>query len=102
MTLSSQRAIEPDENGWLDISTAPKDGTYVLLAVPHYESGWNIGEAYFDQQSRDGGDWWWAGTSDGDYWSSPLSESNHHPPSHWQPLPLPPVASTNPEHGGGT
>ncbi|WP_147377445.1 hypothetical protein [Mesorhizobium jarvisii] len=91
---------ETDANGWLDISTAPKDGTRVILAVPHYESGWNIGEAYFDASNPEDGDWWWAGSSAGDYWASPLRECNHHPPSHWQPLPNPPVP--NPPSEGET
>ena len=76
---------------WRKIETAPKDGTHVILAVPHYESGWNIGEAYYDpEHPNDGGDWWWAGTSDEDYFASSLIECNHNRPTHWQPLPEPP------------
>ncbi|TXH44453.1 MAG: DUF551 domain-containing protein [Desulfurellales bacterium] len=54
---------------WKDISTAPKDGTHVLLWVE--DGGWYVGG--------------WNGKSwdDGNYFDSLAA-------THWQPLPPPP------------
>lgn len=63
------------EAGWLDIATAPRDGTVVIVyrpnAVPH---------------NLVGADWV---TKSGEWWDSRTNEQ----PSHWQPLPKPPRAS---------
>lgn len=77
---------------WQPIETAPKDSTPVIVAVPTQDnSDFIVGEAYFDPENYDDGDWWWAGTSVGDYYDNPISETNYHGPSYWMPLPLPPA-----------
>lgn len=76
---------------WQPISTAPKDGTPVIVAVPTKDlDGFHVGEAYYDPENYEGGDWWWAGTGYGDYHGGPISDINFHQPSHWMPLPAPP------------
>lgn len=78
---------------WEPIETAPKDRTPVIVAVPTKERDDHIvGEAYFDPE-HDDGDWWWAGTGYGDYHGGPISEINHHMPTHWHPLPAPPITT---------
>lgn len=74
---------------WLPIDTAPKDGTNVILAVMGGPNGPAIGEARW--WDNDGGDWWWAGNSPGDYHGGPVSEINFGMPTHWMPMPEPPA-----------
>ncbi|WP_113132719.1 hypothetical protein [Rhizobiales bacterium] len=82
---------------WQLIKTAPKDKTSVIVAVPTKDfDGYIVGEAYFDRENYEGGDWWWANTSHGDYHGGPVSEINHHGPSHWKALPAPPAAGDKP------
>lgn len=66
-------------NGWQDISTAPKDGTEILVYCPHgfYVVQW--------------------GTADIDWWA--VDDNKHGPfplrgaaPTHWMPLPPAPSA----------
>jgi hypothetical protein len=79
---------------WQPIETAPKDGTAIILAVPtEHRDGFIVGEGYFAPENLEGGDWWWAGVYHSDYYGGPISEMNHWPPSHWQPLPEPPQVS---------
>ncbi len=84
-------------DGWShDMDAAPKDKTPVIIAVPHKDNdGYIVGEAYFDPEHYGDGDWWWAGTSHGDYHSGPISEINYHWPSAWRPLPSPPTIRSN-------
>lgn len=78
--------------GWLPIATAPLDKTRVIIAVPTKEKDdWFVGEAYFDPDNYEGGDWWWAGTGHGDYNAGPISDCNHHAPEYWQPMPAAPA-----------
>lgn len=56
---------------WLPIETAPKDGTRILCAHPHF----GVRAMHFEQ-----GEWWLSG----------CSCSDDGPPTHWQPLPEPP------------
>lgn len=83
---------ERERHGWQSIETAPKDKTPIIIAVPTKDQDdFIVGEAYFDPgMSSDDGDWWWAGTSYGDYHAGPVSELNHHAPTLWQHLPSPP------------
>lgn len=76
-----------DENGWLPIETAPKDGAAVLLfgrVSDHPE-----GLVSFNGDSRITGYWdamdqaWCASAST---WVGPFINA-----SHWQPLPNPPA-----------
>lgn len=72
---------------WQDISTAPKDGTAVLLCI----DGDVIGEAYwysYTDREQDQG-WWWANTGPGDYHADRISIVGPHP-AFWMPLPAPP------------
>lgn len=89
-----------------DLSAAPKGSENpVLVTVPAYAVGHApfVGEAYFYESdgSRDGDEgWWWAGTSPGDYYASPIRETNAEPIA-WRHLPEPARAlSTHPKHGG--
>jgi len=82
-----------DCEGWRDIESAPKDGTDILLYCPPPpgtyisgqlpDSGYTLVEigAFID------GRWEFRGLYD---------EEFLFPPTHWRPLPLPPLAS-----GGG-
>ncbi|PSJ60804.1 hypothetical protein [Pseudaminobacter soli (ex Li et al. 2025)] len=84
----------PVQAGWQPIETAPKDKTSVIIAVPTKDmDDYIIGEAYFDPENYAGGDWWWAGTSHGDYHTDPVREANYHLPSFWQSLPAAPLSS---------
>ncbi len=77
---------------WQLIETAPKDKSAVIVAVPTKDrDGFIVGEAYFDPETNSDGDWWWAGTDWSDYHGGPMSEINHHLPTHWMPLPPPPA-----------
>lgn len=81
---------EPGRDDWCyDMDLAPRDRTRVLLSLPssfpHYPP--HVGECYFNPDA-DGGTWWWSGTDAGDYYSTPLSETNA-PPEAWRHLPPP-------------
>lgn len=75
----ARKAIEAEMRGeWRDISTAPKDGTNILVwwplqmhcpVVAHWADKWSNGLG-----------WKFTG------WGEPLETA----PTHWQPLPLPP------------
>lgn len=80
---------KPDENGWLPIETAPKDGAelsprfgpIILLATP--DDSWAIG--YRDEEGH--------GPAREPGW---ICIQSHRPLytqgwTHWQPLPKPPV-----------
>lgn len=73
------------ENPWLDIETAPKDGTPIILAVWSYSPPeYIVGEGCW----RDRG-WWWANQSESDYYADPIEEMTGRV-KYWQPLPPPP------------
>lgn len=90
-----------------DMDTAPKGaGNPVLVSVPAFAEGHApfVGEAYYhegnDQNDSDEG-WWWAGTSPGDYYASPIREVNAEPIA-WRHLPAPAALAQQPKgHGGG-
>jgi hypothetical protein len=100
--LAETRKKALEEGGWQDIETAPRDGTPVIIAVPTKDQDdFHVGEAYFDPEHYDNGDWWWAGTSYGEYHAGPVSEINWHAPTHWQPLPKAPSRLLNKEDRNG-
>lgn len=69
----------PDPGGWRGIESAPKDGTAVLTFGCLHEDGLFMGERAGVQLSRFGEHGWFSGE-----WGS-------HKPTHWRPLPDPPV-----------
>ena len=69
--------------GWQDISTAPKDGTGVNIYIPANRPERRVLSGYL----ADNGEWWIMPGS--------LVVGK---PSHWRPLPTPPVS----RHGGDT
>lgn len=86
----------PDENGWMPIETAPRDGTAVWIAHPEgvgigycepanmlwsFEDRWCV-KAFVRPYDREEGE---TRPDDiaGTYWRVD--------PTHWQPLPKPPV-----------
>ncbi len=89
-------ALRRAENlpGWRKIETAPMGlANRVIVAVPTEISGEFVtGEAYFDPNN---GEWWWAGTLNGEWGDAPISDINHGPPMHWYDFgggaPMPPV-----------
>lgn len=68
---------------WQPISTAPRDGTAVLIA----EADGNVTACYWSTSV-------WA---DGGAWISELSRSDtvHYHPTHWMPIPPPPKDENN-------
>jgi hypothetical protein len=82
-------------SGWQPIATAPLDKTRVIITVPTKDrDDWIIGEASFDPEHYEGGDWWWANLHHSDYHAGPISDCNHHAPKFWQPLPAAPALAT--------
>lgn len=80
---------------WQPIETAPRDGTAIIVALRDFADGWIVGEAYFDATPEyisplGGQKWWWANQGHTDYYATSIDEGNH-PPTHWMPLPKPPV-----------
>lgn len=82
-------AATPRSEWCFDMSKAPDDGSSVIIAVKSYNrpSEFIVSEAHYLKE--DGG-WWWAQTSPGDYYASPISETNGEVTA-WQPLPSPPT-----------
>jgi len=68
--------------GWQDISSAPMDGTEILVFVP--DDGQGV--AFWIVEARSPRTGWCAGTDE----SGPLFLQTE--PTHWMPLPAPPVS----------
>lgn len=87
----------PDDNGWYPIECAPKDGTECLLVEPpsFYSPDYSIVIGWYgeDYNDTEGISEWLYGTGDdysiGHYYN-PIR------PTHWQPLPKPPVTQEVP------
>ncbi len=75
-----QRMIELIEKmpGWQPISTAPKDGTPILAFMPAYYQGKGGQHVVI-----------WMDYSDRPGWYSHIV--GVHEPTHWMPLPMPPI-----------
>lgn len=67
---------EPDD-GWMPIETVPKDGRDVLIGAWYNNGVWSAELAQ------------WRHYANGWRWSYPVGQSGQ--PTHWQPLPNPPV-----------
>lgn len=63
---------------WLPIESAPRDGTWVLLGAVGVPDVWS-------------GKWHYVGPRAGSRWESLIGRVPFEP-THWQPLPEPPVA----------
>lgn len=82
-----------DAHGWMPIATAPKDGTAVWIAHP---GGFGIG--YFADGVLREHDTWFVKAfverkSSDQRWDSILGTNWLVNPTHWQPLPEPPIPS---------
>lgn len=76
------------ESGWRDIESAPIDWQSVLLFCPNDARNNPICEGYYAPKLYEGDDTW--RSSDGDAVS----------PTHWKPLPPPPLETANNKGGG--
>lgn len=101
LTEIAEGAVSP----WRPIETAPKPGDgepmiSVLLAwtccKEDGSTAYQVGEGYWHASGGAYGeaDWWWAGTSPGDYYADPISQSITGKITHWMPLPKPPTPTT--------
>lgn len=77
----------PDNNGWLPIESAPRDGTNILVWSPHGEAHGKPSIVAVDWHTYNGESDWRIGVGE----FGPLAL--HAPPTHWQPLPEPPEAA---------
>lgn len=70
-----------DANGWMDISTAPKDGTDILGGSAEY----GVAIYHWDTQKyhKKPKPYW-------KRWFHSIPYDRAQPPTHWQPLPSPP------------
>lgn len=67
--------------GWLSIDTAPMDGTEVILFYPNY----------LDEGFVTAGYWSCGNPEYEPYWYADLVNCGASPPTHWMPLPEPPI-----------
>lgn len=82
---------EINKSPWRPISTAPKDGSYVLLYGPARGTTPSVGRFTADEYAKRPRPFW----SRVGLWGVTWDRLN--PPTHWMPLPLPP----EPEDTGG-
>jgi len=74
----ARAAIAAMGEGWRDIASAPKDGTWLWLFWPE--------TAYAEDRQCVGH---WYRDTDTEYWMDP-HDSERGEPTHWRPLPPPP------------
>jgi len=67
---------------WQPIETAPKDGTDIIVYRPKFDG---------DYIPQVGVDWWMLPSKTGFYSECWAKSRKDCPPTHWQPLPKPPV-----------
>ncbi len=89
-------------NGWRLISTAPMDGSEILLWAPN--TGARVG--YYSQEFNDAPEadrphhGWWSLTGEISprfpAWRDLEESPAIYPPSHWMPQPAPPVEASSP------
>lgn len=84
---------------WMDISTAPKDGTAFQARIPGYGSDNVIawGDGLLNEDGDDCGGWYFASDqeppddwTDGTCWQTNADGLPSTKPTHWMPLPAPP------------
>lgn len=78
----------------MDAAPMPGDGEpmqAVLLMWDNRDGSRHVGEAWWHPSDPDGGAWWWANTSPGDYRSDCIRESISGQILAWIPLPPPPT-----------
>lgn len=81
---------------WEPIETAPKDGTKILVWTPHqhitrYDPSFRVEIVWWRPDPfRGKGEW---------SWRTARTDSYIDPPTHWQPLPDPPVPTPTPRAG---
>lgn len=79
-----------DDNGWLPMETAPRDGTEFLIYVPPHERYGTpavMAVVYWEG----GGGWPWRLANDEENWTSWPEQA----PTHWRPLPPAPAEQPN-------
>ena len=86
MTVEQWAASFPDEQlntirnyflRWQPIATAPKDGTEILGLFPDYHLRMNVTSMFWDVPG---------------FWVNAFEDEDYHAePTHWMPLPAPPV-----------
>lgn len=69
-------------NFWQPIETAPMDGTEIILFYPHMSDGL-VTAGYFHVAQDDYESHWYAD----------LVNGGASPPTHWRPLPEPPIST---------
>lgn len=86
---SPREEASDEKSAWRPIETAPRDGTFVLLYAPTrpYDGPQQVGCFLPPVEEGDQGCWWLA---DGRYQDRP---------THWQPLPPPPVVTAGDARG---
>ncbi len=78
--------------GWRSIDSAPKDGRFVLLYACAFKRHW-FGRGYYFQGVPGDGEGWIAHS----FYTMPVNDSSgSFTPTHWQPMPLPPVPRETP------
>lgn len=81
-------AIDNDD-GWLPIESAPKDGTHILVMYMHIDTQCVFNAFWINQEDwmQDDQEGWWS------YQHSEVSRiklEDFMTPTHWMPLPSPP------------
>lgn len=83
------------ENGWMPIESAPKDGKSILV---HDNNAPGLPSGHADECWAGNTDVasWWQGENGGNgawicYMSAVLDPKLHFYPTHWMPMPAPPV-----------
>lgn len=77
-TVSSKPSVE---EGWMPIETAPRDGTHILAVVAGHHLGTGLPFIPEVVEWLDGVGWW----------SEMWGVGGDYHPTHWRPLPAPPV-----------
>lgn len=77
---NTRTTAKPTSDAWLPIETAPRDGTHILVCRWPVTGRWSCNKV-----------WWGKGDFDSKRWIMSSRSKLRYLPTHWQPLPLPPV-----------